>query len=228
VTARTYGQYCGLAAAMDLLGERWTMLVVRELALGPKRYSELLERLPGIGTNLLAARLKALEAAGVVQRTGASGYALTPRGEEVRPALDALSRWGWELLPDQPEPDSIRAPWAAMLMRAEMEASGGPGVAGIVDFDVAGERFWLRADSQRADLRDGPAPVHADVTARCDLPTFTALATGRTDAREAIRSGTLKIEGDQRLLEQLLQRFRLPARTMLSTTLGVPAQIRNL
>jgi DNA-binding HxlR family transcriptional regulator len=189
------------------------MLTVRELALGPKRYSELLERLPGIGTNLLAARLKALEAAGVVHRAGASGYALTPRGEQLRPALDALVRWGWELLPDQPEEGSVRAAWAAMLMRAEMEASGGPGVAGIVDFDVGGERFWLHADGERADLRDGPAPVHADATARCDLPTFTALATGDTGAREAIRSGALNVEGDRRLLDQLLRRFRLPART---------------
>jgi DNA-binding HxlR family transcriptional regulator/putative sterol carrier protein len=214
VSGRSYGQYCGLAAAMDLLGERWTMLILRELALGPKRYSDLLERLPGIGTNLLAARLKALEAAGVVHRAEASGYALTPRGEELRPALDALARWGWALLPDPPEAGSVRAAWAAVLMRAELEASGGPGVAAIVDFDVGGERFWLRADGERADLRDGPAPVRADVTARCDLPTFTALAVGRTDAREAIRSGTLKIEGDRRLLEQLLRRFRLPVRTM--------------
>ena len=82
---------------------------------------------------------------GVGQRADASGYALTPRGEEVRPALDALSRWGWELLPDQPEPECARASWAAMLMRAELEASGGAGVAGIVDFDVGGERFWPRA-----------------------------------------------------------------------------------
>jgi DNA-binding HxlR family transcriptional regulator/putative sterol carrier protein len=214
VTARTYGQYCGLAAAMDVLGERWTMLIVRELALGPKRYSQLLERLPGIGTNLLAARLKALEAAGVVDRAEASGYALTPRAEELRPALDTLARWGWALLPDEPAEGSVRAAWAAVLMRAELEAAGGPGVAAIVDFDVGGERFWLRADGERADLRDGPAPVRADVTARCDLPTFTALATGSTDAREAIRSGALEIEGDRQLLERLLQRFRLPARTV--------------
>jgi DNA-binding HxlR family transcriptional regulator/putative sterol carrier protein len=225
---RTYGQYCGLAAAMDVLGERWTMLILRELALGPKRYSQLLERLPGIGTNLLAARLKALEAADVVHRADAAGYALTPRGEQLRPALDALARWGWELLPDEPEAGSVRAAWAAVLMRAEMEASGGPGVTGVVDFDVDGERFWLRADGEHADLRDGPAPVRADVTARCDIPTFTALATGRTDAREAIRTGALIVEGDRRLLEQLLRRFRLPARTMLSSTLGVPAQMRNL
>ena len=228
MTARTYGQYCGLAAALDVLGERWTMLILRELALGPKRYSDLLERLPGIGTNLLAARLKALDAAGVVHRPDAAGYALTPRGEQLRPALDSLARWGWELLPDQPKAGSVRAPWAAMLMRAQMEASGGPGVAAIVDFDVGGERFWLRADAERADLRDGPAPVRADVTARCDLPTFTALATGRTDAREAIRSGALEIEGDRRLLEQLLRRFRLPARTNLSSMPGFPGRMRNL
>lgn len=212
MTARTYGQHCGLAAAMDLLGERWTVLVLRELALGPKRYSQLLERLPGIGTNLLAARLKALEAAGVVERADGSGYALTPRGDQLRPAIDALARWGYALLPDQPEQATIHAAWGAMTMRAELEAAGGPDLTAIFDFDVGGERFWLRADGEHADLRDGPAPVRADATVRCDLPTFAALAMGRTDAREAIRSGALEIKGDRRLLERLLRRFRLPAR----------------
>jgi DNA-binding HxlR family transcriptional regulator/putative sterol carrier protein len=212
VTARTYGQHCGLAAAMDLLGERWTVLVLRELALGPKRYSELLERLPGIGTNLLAARLKTLEAADIIDRADASGYALTPRGDQLRPAIDALARWGYALLPDQPEQATIHAAWGAMTMRAELEAAGGPDLTAIFDFDVGGERFWLRADGERADLRDGPTPLRADVTVCCDLPTFAALAMGRTDAREAIRSGALEIEGDRRLLERLLRRFRLPAR----------------
>jgi hypothetical protein len=128
-------------------------------------------------------------------------------------AGEDLTRWGWALLPDQPEAGSVRATWAGVLMRAELEASGGPGLAAIVDFDVGGERFWLRADGERADLRDGPAPLRADVTARCDIPTFTALALGRTDARQAIRSGALQIEGDRRPLERLLRRFRLPART---------------
>jgi hypothetical protein len=73
--------------------------------------------------------------------------------------MTALARSGWALLPDQPEAGSVRAAWAAVLMRAELEASGGPGVAAIVDFDVGGERFWLRSDAERADLRDGPAPL---------------------------------------------------------------------
>jgi len=213
VSARTYDQHCGLAAALDVLGERWTLLVFRDLMLGPKRYSELLERLPGIGTNLLAARLKTLEAAGVVRRADRSAYALTPRGEELQPAIDVLARWGYGLLPDQPQATSVRAAWGALTMRAELEASGGPGVTAIVDFDVDGERFWLRADGERADVRDGPAPVRADVKVRCDLPTFATLATDIPDTREAISSGALELEGDRRLLERLLRRFRLPAHT---------------
>jgi putative sterol carrier protein len=100
-----------------------------------------------------------------------------------------------------------------MTMRAELEAAGGPDLTAIFDFDVGGERFWLRADGERADLRDGPAPVQADVTVRCDLDTFAALARGQTDTREAIRSGALDVDGDRPVLEQLLRHFRLPART---------------
>src|SRR3712207_3261653 len=104
MSGRSYDQFCGLAKALDVLGERWTLLVVRELLLGPKRYSDLLEGLPGIGTNLLAARLKALEASGLVGRrrlpppAASNVYELTERGRALEPAIFELIRWGLDLL----------------------------------------------------------------------------------------------------------------------------------
>ena len=96
---RSYGQFCGVAHALDLVGERWALLVVRELVLGPKRFTDLAAGLPGIGTNILTARLRELEQTGVVERrvlpppAGSTVYELTPYGRELEPVLLALGRW---------------------------------------------------------------------------------------------------------------------------------------
>src|SRR5438270_8716701 len=101
---RSYDQYCAVARGLDVIGDRWTLLLVRDLLLGPKRYKDLLEGLPGIGTNLLAARLKELEAAGIVRRgvlpppAGSSVYELTDKGQALEPAILALGRWGAQFL----------------------------------------------------------------------------------------------------------------------------------
>jgi DNA-binding HxlR family transcriptional regulator len=119
---RTYGQYCSLAKALDLLGDRWTLLIVRELLLrGPSRYTDLRDGLPGIATNLLADRLRELEAAGVLAREEAAPpvatalFSLTPRGEELKDALYALGRWGIPLMAEGPAPgDAFRNRWMAL------------------------------------------------------------------------------------------------------------------
>src|SRR3954471_8710631 len=101
MSRRSYEQYCGLAKALDVVGERWTLLVVRNLLLGPLRYSELLRGLPGITTNLLAKRLREMEALGLVERIrviGADAYRLTDLGADLEPAIHALGRWGWRAM----------------------------------------------------------------------------------------------------------------------------------
>src|SRR5689334_519503 len=98
---RSYHQFCGLASALDVVGERWTLLIVRNLLLGPLRYSELLHGLPGITTNLLAKRLREMESHGLIERArssatdSASAYRLTELGAALEPALHALGSWGW-------------------------------------------------------------------------------------------------------------------------------------
>jgi DNA-binding HxlR family transcriptional regulator len=101
---RSYDQYCAMARALDVIGDRWTLLLVRDLLVGPKRYGDLLEGLPGIGTNLLAARLRELEAAGIVERrvlpppAGSAVYELTEAGQALEPVAFALGRWGTRFL----------------------------------------------------------------------------------------------------------------------------------
>ncbi|MBA2617567.1 MAG: helix-turn-helix transcriptional regulator, partial [Rubrobacter sp.] len=121
---RSYGQHCTVARALDVVGERWTLLLVRELLTGPKRFKDLLAGLTGIGTNLLAARLKALEEHGIVRRgtlpppAGSGVYELTELGWSLEPVVVALSRWGTRLVGDPRDGDERRPAWAAMALRS--------------------------------------------------------------------------------------------------------------
>src|SRR5438874_2834358 len=117
---RSYGQYCSLAHALDVVGERWTLLVVRDLLLGPKRFTDLLAGLPGIGRNLLAARLRRLEDEGVVRRrtlpapAGSRVYELTEDGVELGLALAPLARWGAQRTGVRTQDDEVRRGWVAL------------------------------------------------------------------------------------------------------------------
>src|SRR6185437_14124853 len=121
---RSYHEYCSVAKALDVVGERWTLLIVRELLTrGACRYTDLRAGLPGIATNLLATRLRELEEAGIVEREDAPPpvattlFRLTPRGLALRPVLDALGRWGVPLMREAGEQDEFRAKWLALPVR---------------------------------------------------------------------------------------------------------------
>jgi DNA-binding HxlR family transcriptional regulator len=133
---RSYDEYCAIAKSLDLVGDRWTLLVVRELRLrGPSRYTDLRNGLPGVATNLLADRLRDLEAAGLVVREEAPPpvattlFRLTPRGEGLRPVLDELMRWGLPLMVDQRPEEAVRSHWlagAVELMVSDRHPEGDP------------------------------------------------------------------------------------------------------
>jgi DNA-binding HxlR family transcriptional regulator len=215
VSTRTYGQHCGLAGALDLLGERWTLLVVRELALGPRRYGDLAAALPGIGTNLLAARLKALTEAGVVRQAtlpppaNVRVYELTERGETLRAPLKALALWGYELLPAEPDDLAAARPsLAALTMAAAADEHGPPPPAarGTFAFRVDEERFHVALGDGDARVRLGDPPTVPAATVATDRTTFFALATGALAPAEAPGTG-----GDPAALDALFSVFRLPA-----------------
>jgi DNA-binding HxlR family transcriptional regulator len=212
-STRTYGQKCGLAASLDLLGERWTLLIVRELARGPKRFGDLLKGLEGIGTNLLSARLKTLEAAGVVEQVtlpgpaGVPGYDLGDRGRSLMPILEELALWGFEMLDADLEGIRTRAAWAAMTMEANMRRADAVPPDGIYAFEVGDESFWLRVADGKSTLRDGTPPLDPDAVLELELTDFLAVATGEHLLPEAGES----VRGDAGRLGALLETFRLPA-----------------
>ena len=131
---RGYNQFCAAARALDLLGERWTLLLIRDLLTGPKRYTDLLNGLPGIGTNLLAGRLKELESVGVVERNelpppaASTVYELTERGRELQDVIGPLARWGLPLLERRGREQAWQPEWSILAMQATFRPERAAGV----------------------------------------------------------------------------------------------------
>ena len=198
---RSYDQHCTVARALDIVGERWTLLLVRELLTGPKRFKDLLKGLPGIGTNLLAARLKALEEHGVLRRgtlpppAGSGVYELTELGRALEPVIVALSRWGSRLVGGPRDEDERRPAWAAMALRSLFEPGAAVGLRETYEFRIDGEAFHLRIDDGAVEARQGSASA-PDVTVFGEACIFLDLVAGRLTPEKALEAGKLRIEGD--------------------------------
>ena len=197
---RSYGQQCGLARALDVVGDRWSLLIVRELSLRPSRYTDLRDGLPGVATNLLADRLRALAAAGVVVAedapppVAATVYRLTSRGEELLPALTALTRWGAPLVDDGVTGRAFRPRWVAHAARSLLEpvALVAPDVSVVLD--VQGERTSIIAEG--GQLRIALADDGGGLRITCEPDTALRVLAGELTLTEAERSGRASVDGD--------------------------------
>jgi DNA-binding HxlR family transcriptional regulator len=208
--AKRYAQYCPVAHALELVGERWALLVVRELLHGPKRYTDLADGLPGIGTNILAGRLRDLEEAGIIQKrrlpppAAANVYELTPYGEELREPLYALGRWGARSL-GPPHPDDSLAPgWLVNAVRATCTTGCLPDKVFElrVDDDVVTARF----EDNELVVEPGSSGA-ADNVIETDAATLFSLAAGQLSTRDAVKAKVLDITGDRRDAERFLSFF---------------------
>ena len=205
MSKRSYRQHCALAQALDLVGERWTLLLVRELLSGRKRYNELLANLAGIGTNLLAARLRDLSVAGLVEHDGAT-YALTPRGAELEEAVLALARFGAPLLTERNPDDHWSASWNPVALKYAFRPERAKTLRVVVEYQIDGARTQAR-------IRDGAIETAADarwkpdVVVRADGDTFLALAAGEIDPKQAEADGSLEVDGDRRAFRASLRAF---------------------
>ncbi len=197
---RTYEQECGLAYALDVVGERWTLLIIRELLPRPKRYNELLDALPGIGTNLLADRLSFLSQVGLIQAIDpgrrTAGYELTELGRMLHEPILGLARFGLRIGAGQPErPDAvIRASWAALAIEAMVSEERAPATDVTYQFEVDSEVFHVRVTDGRVQTLPGPADEPTLVVAT-DAPTFFQLGMGRLDPIEALVGGAVRVTG---------------------------------
>ncbi len=209
MTRRSYGQYCTLASALDVVGERWTLLIVRELMIGPRRFTDLLANLPGIGKNLLTERLRLLEDEGVLLRrrlpppADSRVYELTADGRALGPALAELGRWGLGRV-GSPHPDrAFRAAWAMFPMSYMADTEAARGVQETYEFRVDEETFHLRVHDGRVTPRAGEA-VDPDLVITMDLSTLLELFSGELAALDAVTGGRLAIEGSPGALQNSL------------------------
>jgi DNA-binding HxlR family transcriptional regulator len=214
VTLRSYGDSCGMAHGLDLVGERWALLVVRELLFGPQRFTDLRAGLPGASANVLSQRLRELEEAGVVRRrklappAASQVYELTDWGRELEPILLALGCWAVRspLL----EPDgTISTVSAVLTLRTFFNPEGGVPWKASYELRFGDEQFSVDVDGDRIEVARGHATA-PDATIATDPKTFTALITGGIGMAEAMDSKRLTVSGDVDGVAPLIESIAKP------------------
>ncbi|MCX4765902.1 helix-turn-helix transcriptional regulator [Streptomyces sp. NBC_01275] len=201
---RSYDQYCSAARALDVVGDRWTLLIVRELLAGPRRYTDLHADLPGVSTDVLAGRLKDMERDGLTTRRrlpppgAAYVYELTGRGRELLPVIQALGEWGQAELGERRPTDALRAHWFALPVLRALDGEG------LVEVRLEEGDFHVYVGAADGPLYgDGPAPREPDARLVLDAGTGTAVAQGKLSVPDAVRAGRIDVSGDGTLAKAL-------------------------
>jgi DNA-binding HxlR family transcriptional regulator len=212
---RRYREYCAVARSLDLLGQRWTLLIVRDLMLGPQRYTDLHEGLPGIATDILTARLRLLEAEGFVHRrelpppAPATVYELTEAGWGLAPVVKALGDVGLRLLGTPAPGEPVGAGPVVMSLNLTFRPGERPELAETYGLEVDGRHFTVAVDRGTVRTERG-APAAPVATFRTDARTLVALLRGETEPERAVREGRVDVDGDPDALERFAAAFGTP------------------
>jgi DNA-binding HxlR family transcriptional regulator/putative sterol carrier protein len=199
---RSYEQYCPLARALDVVGDRWTLLVLRELFLSSKRFTDIEQRLPGIAPNLLSGRLKDLEGAGLVTRrrldppAASTVYELTERGRSLESAMLELTRWGVQFLGAYSGNEAFNIEWLVPVLDEAADREAARGVWETYEFRVESSRMWARIADGDVSVHAGAPDEPADFVVETDLQTFVGLGFQTVTPEEAIESGRMRVSGD--------------------------------
>jgi DNA-binding HxlR family transcriptional regulator len=213
-TKRTYDDGCAAAHALDLVGERWALLVVRELLLGPKRFTDLRAGLPHASPNVLAERLRGLEAAGIVRRrrlpppAASKIYELTAWGEELEPVIIRLGRWGARS-PSKPADASLGVDSLILSLRTMFDPGAADGLEASYELRMGEDRFSAEVSGGDFEVERGSLE-RPDAIVEADSNTLAGLVYQDRPLSEALRSGDVKIEGDEATVERFLALFPLP------------------
>jgi len=198
---RSYNQYCAVAKALDVVGDRWTLLIARELLIGPCRYGELQQSLPGMASNLLASRLRNLEGAGVVVRDAESRYVLTPWGEHLAEPVQALARWGAPLMSVRKEGDAFRSQWLAAAVGVIFGGVDPGRPPFVAEIRADGAPVTMESSQGRVQFRSGPASA-PNLVLSGPPDAIIGLLAGRLNQDEAEALG-VSILGDLHPLAEM-------------------------
>ena len=203
-----YQQYCALARSLDVVGDRWTLLIVRELAPGPRRFTDLVDGLPGISRKLLTERLRALERDGIVARqelpppAARQVYELTDDGRDLAHSLTPLIAWGARRIGERDPSESFRARWPAVAMAGLADREAAEGVSETYQYLVGNTAFYFVIDDGSIELRDGRVENPA-VTLSTHEEMWAELASGKTGFSSAIETGAVGVAGEPEAVKRL-------------------------
>jgi len=219
---RRYDQYCPVCHALDLVGERWSLVIVRELLKGPKRYTDLIDGMPGVGTNILAARLRDLEAGGIVQKrklpppAASTVYELTEYGRELEEPLYALARWGARSLPPPAKGEDFYPDWGLNAFAALLDPHAARGLTATYVVRVADDVYTVHLEDSKVHVEHGAAD-EADLDFATDRDTFFGLASGELDPRVALAADEVTIQtGKPTDLERFFSIFNFTQRALVA------------
>jgi DNA-binding HxlR family transcriptional regulator len=207
---RSYNQFCGLAYALDRIGERWTLLIIRELMAGPRRFKDLLDGLPGISTNLLTERLTDLKKNGLVSRrvlpppAGSAVYELTELGEGLKRALLELGKWGAQFAPAAPEGITpLHLGSYALTPQTFFHPEEAQGVNEIYEIHAGNEVLQVRIAGGEIQVKQGQ-PWPADAIFYTDVLSYLGLLRGQIHPDEAVSTGLVRVVGDPEALRRFV------------------------
>ena len=231
MTLRSYNQYCGLAYALDMIGERWTLLIVRELIAGPLRFTDLLDGLCDISTNLLTDRLKTLEQRGLIRRrilpppAASTVYELTPLGLGLENALLELGKWGCQFMPPMtPETPLLHLGSYALTPMTFFRAEDAQGIDETYLLHIGGESLHFHIHHGEIDVQQGEGRT-ADVTLHAPIQLYLGLLAGAIDLDAALATGMVEVEGDRDALRRFLKLCGIPSRVTNREPRGTETQI---
>lgn len=211
MTSRSYHQLCGLAYALDLVGERWTLLIIRELVAGPRRFKDLMEGLPGVSTNLLTERLKSLEQHLLIRRrllpapAGSTVYELTELGEALEPTLLELGKWGSQFVPPSSEEDTVlRLGSYALTLKTFFRPDLAEGVNETYAVEIDNEVLQVRIAGGQIQVHQGETRG-ADAIFHTDIGSYLGLLRGQIQPEDAVATGLVRVEGDPGALRRFLR-----------------------
>jgi DNA-binding HxlR family transcriptional regulator/putative sterol carrier protein len=213
VSERGYGQFCGFARALEIVGDRWALMIVRDLLVGPKRFSDLHAGLPKIPTNVLTARLKQLEAAGVAERRalprppGGVAYELTPRGRALEDSVVAIGRWGAKLLDAPRDGEIVTVDSLAIALRTTFRPEAAADLR--ARFEVHVGDIVLHAILDGPAITVGRGPIEKPDLIVESSPALKDLMSGEITPRQALASGAMRITGSRKLFDRFAQVFRI-------------------
>lgn len=223
---KKYGQYCPIAKSVEVLGERWSILVLRDLLIGSTKFNDLARGLPGMSRTMLSKRLRQFEAAGVLERLDGE-YHLTPAGHDLRPFIFGLGEWGEKWLLGEPDPEELDPQSLIWHAHARFDTTELPDrrVVLAFEFDDRSERFWVVVESVGCSVCAADPGFEVDIVVRAKLAALYRTWYHQQSVDAAVKAGDIRFEGHAALVRRMPKVFDLISPDLLGVDSSSPRPV---